>query len=367
MAIKEGLWDCPTCQTKGILGRYRECDNCGAPRPEGVRFYLPQNAPNVTNTEQLAIAKAGADWICEYCGASNRVKEENCVECSAPKSEITQAVKEYSTANIPRSPKAQTLPRQKRMPSSSIPTAVVRSSMSTKKGKGRGYKWWLGIIAIAASVVVGLAIFLFRPITVEATVSGLSWERKVTIEKLTTVTESDWSIPAGGRLLSQREEIRRYKQVLDHYETKTRQVSEQVKTGTESYNCGTRDLGNGYFETKTCTRDVYETRTKTETYDDPIYRDEPIYETKYTYEIDRWLRDRVEVASGVTKQTYWPDFVLNAKEREGGRSQDYKVYFTGEKGESYTLELDPDFWSTFDPGESQILKVNRLGGVKLAE
>ncbi|MGK7928297.1 MAG: Ran-binding zinc finger domain-containing protein [Spirulina sp.] len=359
MAVQEGRWDCPTCGTRGILGRYRECNNCGAPRPQGVRFYLPENAPNVTNTEQLAIAKAGADWICEYCGSSNRVKEENCIECGAPKSHIKQAVKEYSTENVPRNAQTPTISPQ----TSSPPPSVA----SRGKGKGRGYQWVLGTIAIVASAIVGLTIFVFQPITVEATVSGLSWERKIIVERLTTVRESDWSIPAGGRLLSQREEIRRYEKVLDRYETKTRQVSEKVKTGTETYTCGKRDLGNGYFEDKKCTRSVYETRTRTETYEDPVYRDEPVYETKYTYEIDRWLRDRTEFASGGNKKPYWPEFVLKNKERAGKRSQIYKVYFTGDKGKNYTLELDPGLWSTFDRGESHILKVNRLGGVKLAE
>ena len=79
------------------------------------------------------------------------------------------------------------------------------------------------------------------------------------------------------------------------------------------------------------------------------------------------MRDRVEVASGGTKQPYWPEFVLGDREREGERSQTYKVYFTGEKGKNYTLKLDLGLWNTFDRGESHVLKVNRAGSVKLAE
>ncbi|MEM9541261.1 MAG: hypothetical protein AAGA60_17405 [Cyanobacteria bacterium P01_E01_bin.42] len=137
--------------------------------------------------------------------------------------------------------------------------------------------------------------------------------------------------------------------------------------GTETYTCGKRDLGNGFFEDKKCTRNVYQTKTRTETYEEPVYRQEPVYDTLYTYEIDRWLRDRVEVASGANKQPHWPEFVLKAGEREGKRSQTYKVFFTGNKGKDYTLKLDPGLWNTFAPGESHALKVNRMGMVKLAE
>ena len=49
--------------------------------------------------------------------------------------------------------------------------------------------------------------------------------------------------PAAGRLLSEREEIHHYDQVLDHYETRQRDVEEQVQVGTETYVCGQRDLG----------------------------------------------------------------------------------------------------------------------------
>lgn len=355
MAIHEGRWDCPSCQTQGLLGRDRECNQCGAPRPEGVRFYLPKDAQPVKNPAQIAVAKAGADWICEYCGSSNRTTQSQCVECGAPQSQVTQAVRDYRLNEVPRS--------GERTPSQPVsislpPVSRLQSPPPRRK---------LGAIGICLAIAIGIGVFLFQPISLDATVSGLSWERTVKIERLTTVTESDWSVPTGGRILSQEEEIRRYEQVIDRYETRTRDVSEQVQVGTESYVCGTRDLGNGFFEDKTCTRAIYETRTRTETYEEPIYRDEPVYDTKYTYEIDKWLPDREAVATGEEKSAYWPEFTLETDEREAQRTEKYQVRFLDEKGKTYTLKMEEETWNGFAVGESRELKVNRLGRVKLAQ
>lgn len=353
MAIREGRWDCPSCETKGLLGRDRECNQCGAPRPEGVRFYLPKDAVEVEDPEQIAVAKAGADWICEYCGASNRTTQTQCVECGAPRSQVTQAVRDYRLDEVPRSGDRRS---SQPISVSSPSVSPVQSSLSARK---------LGAIGICLAIVIGIGIFLFQPIAMDATVSSLSWERTVKIEKLTTVTESDWSVPTGGRTLSQQEEIRRYEQVLDRYETRTRNVSERVQVGTETYVCGTRDLGNGFFEDKTCTRAVYETRSRTETYEEPIYRDEPVYDTKYTYEIDEWLPNREELAAGEGKSARWPEFTLGTDEREAKRTEKYQARFLGERGKIYTLKLDENIWDELEIGESRKLKVNRLGSASL--
>lgn len=350
MAIQEGRWDCPSCKTTGLLGRHRECNQCGAPRPQGVRFYLPKDAPQVEDAAQIAVAKAGADWVCEYCGASNRATQEQCVECGAPKSQVTQAVREYSLSAVPRSGESQ--------PSRPIPSPPPVSRRPSSPPARR-----LRIIGICLAALIGIGIFLFQPRAIDATVSGLSWQRTVQIERLTTVTESDWSVPTEGRLLDQQEEIRRYEQVLVRYETRTRDVSERVPVGTETYTCGTRDLGNGFFEDKTCTRTIYETRTRTETYEEPIYRDEPVYDTKYTYDIDKWLPDREESAAGEGKTAAWPEFALGNNEREARRTEEYEISFVGEGGKTYTLEMDEETWNDFSMGETRELKVNRFGRV----
>ncbi|MDB9496795.1 zinc finger protein [Spirulina major CS-329] len=365
MAIREGRWDCPTCGVTGLLGRDRDCQNCGAPRPEGIRFYLPENAAAVQAAEQIAIAKAGADWICDYCGASNRAPEPACVECGAPPGEKRQAVKTYpqpptSTPQAsPSTPQAPTQSRRDRAKSPRSTNLLIR--FHQRLGVLR-WAFWSGLVSVILVVVIGLL-----PMQIDATVSQLSWQRSIAVERLTTFTETGWDVPAGGRVLSQQEAIRSYEQVLEGYETRTREVSEQVQVGSESYTCGTVDLGNGYFEDKICTRPVYETRTHTETYEEPIYRDEPVYDTEYTYEIDRWVVNRTPTVSGLDQNPQWPLLELGAQEREGDRTATYTILFQGDNGRDYPVTLDLDTWSQFEPGDAQPLKVTRFGGASLPD
>ena len=72
MAVREGRWDCQYCGTMGILGRHTVCTSCAKSRPEGTKFYLADDAPVVTEGQQLKEAQLGADWICPYCASSNR-------------------------------------------------------------------------------------------------------------------------------------------------------------------------------------------------------------------------------------------------------------------------------------------------------
>jgi hypothetical protein len=62
-------------------------------------------------------------------------------------------------------------------------------------------------------------------------------------------------------------------------------------------------------------RPVYRTETKTETYQEPVYRDEPIYATKYYYEIDIWQYAFSYNTSGNDKDPYWKEFELEELQR----------------------------------------------------
>jgi hypothetical protein len=357
MAIREGCWDCASCGAVGLLGREVSCTQCGNPRAEGTRFYLQEDAPEVTDAERLAEANAGADWLCEHCSASARATDESCPGCGAPRgSSPTQEVKDYALADVPRTGERE---ERRAIPPAPQTAAAPRPRRSLFK------RAMVGLLAL-------MGWCYFRPREITATLAEKSWERSVEVEAYRTVRESDWSVPAGGRTINSFQAIRSYRQELDHHETRTRTVSEQVQVGTRTYTCGQTDMGNGYFEDKTCTEPEYETRSHEETYQEPIYRQVPIYDTKYDYDVERWVTDTVLVASGTADDPAdadapsWPNPRLAERRRVGDRKEKYILVFR-EGDDTYRTEVPLSQYDALRVGGAMRIKVNNAGLVRIVE
>lgn len=354
MAVREARWDCQYCGTTGILGRHKACSNCGRSRPEGTKFYLADDTPEVSEAKLIEQAKLGSDWICEFCASSNPADVNVCQSCNAPReaSSPKQVVKEYAPGEVPRTGDMAEPPPPAR------PTAE-------KTAKNRALIPILGVLGglLLLCLCVFGAFAIFGGSNAEATVTGFSWERAIAVEAFQTVTEEDWEVPAGGRILEQRSEIHHYDQVLDHYETRQRQVSEQVQVGVRTYVCGQRDLGNGFFEDVECTEPVYETQSRTETYEEPVYREEPVYQTKYTFEIDKWIVVRIEREAGNDHSAIWPETNLTSDQRAGEQTAVYTVYFQDSEGNNYSLEVSEDEWLAFERGQQVTLELDAFGNL----
>jgi hypothetical protein len=355
MAIREGRWDCTYCGALGNLGRDRSCNNCGSSRPEGTKFYLADDS-EIVDKKLERQAKIGPDWICAFCGTSNAADIVTvCGSCGSPRTESTtvQATKDFELGETPTRGDMADESEQPVGPSQAETTD--RSARNPLLIAGA-----IGAFLLLCAVVV-IAFLVLGQRDVDAKVSGFEWEREVAIEAYQTVTEEDWTLPSEGRLLSRSQEIHHYEQILDHYETRQREVSEQVQVGNRSFVCGQRDLGNGFFEDIECTEPVYETQSRTENYEEPIYREEPVYQTFYVYEIDKWLVERNETAAGRDHSPFWPRSNLDSDEREGEQSEVYTIYFTDSEGEVHKMELSFDEWSGYETGQTVKLKFNAFG------
>ncbi|MBW8874838.1 MAG: zinc ribbon domain-containing protein [Acidobacteria bacterium] len=348
MAIREGAWDCPACGRKGNRGPEKFCGGCGRPRGPDVKFYLPDEAPEVTDAEALKRSQAGADWICPYCNADNPAANAFCSGCGAPRDGArTRAVVDHPLNEKPATPGPQPL---------AVP---VRGGGSFwKKGFGLGCLGLLGLVV--------LLIFLGRPKSTTLTVTGHHWARTIAVEVQKPVAEQAWEgeVPSGARVLGSSREVHHVDRIQTGTRTRTRTVTERVQTGTQRVKTGTRDLGNGYFQDVYQDRPVYQDRSHQETYQEPVYREQPVYRQRIRYEIEKWVRDREARAEGGGLAPAWPDPGLAPKQRESGRQELYEVLFKDADGRpAHYRAPDEQAWRRLEEGRSYKGKVKSDGEV----
>ncbi len=356
MTIREGRWDCQYCATQGILGRHKKCPVCASPRPEGTKFYLPEDEPPLVDGKVAEFAKIGPDWICEFCASSNPANASSCHNCFAPREGTSpqQAVKEYALGETPRTGDMDFTEPEKPRPQPASP--------------GGRPPWLWGVAGVLlflflcfCALPLGLSLF-DQETTVTAVDFG--WERTVEVEAYETVVEEDWDVPADGRVLSEQEELRRYDRVVIGYETESRQVSEQVQSGSRDYVCGQRDLGNGFFEDVMCSEPIYETQFRTENVEVPIYEQVPVYDIKYRYEVDKWSVTRTASADGRDQNPAWPSLNLRDNEREGTRTELYRLVFEDSEGNRYEQEFPLAVWQQFERGREYTAVRDAFGNLQ---
>lgn len=355
MAIVEMLWDCPTCGAKGIRGRHRECTSCGAPRGEGIKFYMGDKTV-VSKEIEDSVGKC-PDWQCGFCNSLNSSKLTNCASCGASRTHSSGNYFDMRQRNQQKMLRENKSHQQFVLSQNPVYKPVNRVITSTVP-----IKFILVLTLIGLFLLGGLLSSL--PKTTTVVIEDKQWERFIEIEIEKTFNESGWTLPESARLQRTAREVHHYDDVLDHYESvqvqKSRQVIDHYETQT-SY----RDLGNGYAEAVTNQTPVYRTEYYTVTEQKPVYRQEPRYQTKYYYEIDRWVTSRTVKTAGTGDDYHWGEVVLKNKEREGTKKQIYRLIFIDEE-ESQFVSVDKEFYDATETGDS--IKVSKsLLGYTLAE
>lgn len=339
--LVEGLWDCTYCGATQIGGLNKYCPCCGHPQDKDIKFYLGEAKKYLTE-EEAQKTGTDPDWLCEYCESLNNARFIYCKNCGAPREADG---KNYFTKDVKEEPEAE----------------ATQTPPPEPKKKAKKKRNWLQIIlsVLAIFLIVGGIAYLAKPKELTGSVSDKSWERTIEVEKYVTVEENDWSVPSGGRTQYTKQEIRSYSQVLDHYETKTRQVAEQVLDGYDTVTSYT-DNGNGTFTEHTEQLPRYRTEYRTETYEEPVYVSVPIYDTMYYYEIERWKKDRTEKASGKSDEPQWPQVTLaDDKEREGTKTENYEIEVTTDKkGKKYTANVSLSDWEKLMVGDKVTITVS---------
>jgi hypothetical protein len=322
MAIREGKWKCAYCGAVN-LGREMKCAQCGQPRGKDVRFFLDDDAAEVTDQGLLSQASAGADWTCSFCGTNNQGGATSCKQCGAERGSSASLKEKVVPAPGQSGPSAPS-------DGSAVPAAARRLSPLAIAG-----------IAVGAVAVMALLYFLFftaREAT--AVLDRGEWQRSIAVEELRLVTRQAWegSVPAGATVLRTWDE---------------KYGTEKIQTGTERRKTGTRDKGNGFFE------DVYE--------DVPVYTERDVYKKKVEFKIQEWVETRTVKAQGdMASPPAWPALTLAAAEREKGRQESAAVYFTLD-GKSHKYAVPVEKLGAFTVGARYKIWLTPLGAVKDAQ
>ena len=363
-------WRCDACGNI-IRGDTRTCPCCGRPMPNNNHYLMPDDPEVIAARNQNRIIIGNPiirtadtytdddgiesdvvpddlesddpNWTCDYCGYQNYYSYLTCQGCGAPRSESKADYfgNDFNNNNPAPNSRSETVPQS--------------TEPKSESGKFTGLKQLAGHLlhkGIILSIIVCL-VWLFIPITRTATITGFEWERIIDVETFIECHESGWSIPNGAHVTKQKSEIHHYDKVLDHYETKTKQVAHKEFDG---YTTTYKDLGNG--QSKVVQTPKYKTVYKTETYKEPVYRQEPVYRTKYYYDIGRWKETSTLCTAGIDQKPYWHDTDLSSyvdspkynDQKLGDRHETYSAKIIDDKGKTQLVNYSFDNWKQLEVG-----------------
>lgn len=333
-----GYWDCDQCGEKHIEGTKQSCPSCGKVRSTSTKFYMDSSNKQYLTDEEAKDKGNGEDWLCPYCGALNANENKTCQSCGSDRKDS-----EKGYAKMRQDEDAKAAEKQQAEP----PAA---SSASGIKQIG------LIIAAVLAIAVIAFVVFkIISPKTGSHTVETLGWKYTINIEQNIQVSDSDWYLPDDAELITTKREIQSYESVFDHYEYQDETYYEDEIVGYHT-EYEYVDNGDGTFSEQPYQVADYESVEKTRTVEVPVYRQEPVYATKYYYYEWRWEEERQVITSAdsiSSEEPYWGETDLNDDERVSSRNEIYYVTATdkdGKKSETYTTTKD--IWSQLEEGKS---------------
>jgi len=361
----ENKWSCDSCGSSEQLGRHLECTNCGAPKKKDVidRIGDPDTETPIIDLARVREAKAGANWICEYCGKQERTLHGKCRYCAGEKEIEAETVNssQRRTGGLRYTPK-ETLEEQPESVAARIPSVKPRRWWHRRKNQAAAV-----LIAAVTVMVTWLGYWLFVPMEVDAKVTQVSWEYTKHLKQRETHHGSDWedSRPSS-HFNDQCETRQRGTENCHPYNCNPRQQSSSCRP--HECNCSNvcTDQGNGYSScTQSCST-CYDTCY--ETVYDTCYEQCPVYDEWCEYDYYTWPIIQTEVSSGVNNHDMkWPILETSQEHQKIESISKYGVKFqdTEDSGEKWDHSPETaDEFITYLTGDYWKIKVNRAGMVK---
>jgi hypothetical protein len=376
----EMLWRCSVCKSEN-KGLQKICTTCGKPKQPTDQDYFPGDISQraaLTKPKDVEQALAGPDWKCRYCGSAQKRLDGRCAQCGADQSGNKEVKYTKTEATLEAGKTIISVPPiLSDRPSDRPSDAFVISQRR--------------LLQIVIPIVIGFTLLLgswllFRKREIQAHVSAVGWTNAVIVDRFQVWHREGWSSDEKAFDIKQIDRrVHHYDQVYDHTEQES--YSDQEPCGTTPITCHTTPVnctsnGNGTAscsggdqecsggDTKYCSVVKYR--------DKKVYRDEPVYQPWYAWNVWDWGFNRKIITTGHTTEVHWPsdeEIKLNVDcnptvsdqgVRELERTQQessYYVIFIGNENHQkydYTPKTLTDF-QRFPVNHPQKLRVSFAG------
>lgn len=293
------IWNCKYCGSKNLPAKtHKFCPTCGAAQDPATRRF-PSDEEKVAVQDYVA---RGADLICASCSTPNHGDAQFCQQCGAPLENATRAQTVASESRSER--EAFKAGAERDVEKERFESEMKRVGVMSDGAKRSNRVLYI-IGAVVAVIIILIGVTLFWKREAGAYVTGHEWERSIAIESLVQVDSSAWcdSMPSDAYSVTSRREQRSTNRVRDGETCEVERV----------------DQGDGTFrERRVCS---------------PTYREEPVYDDRCYFTVDRWQETRTVDASGMSlgDAPVWPNVSLARSgtcigcEREGGREEHYRL------------------------------------------
>jgi hypothetical protein len=406
--IVENTWLCPTCQAQN-RGRYMRCQTCGQDRPKESQDIIPNpdSAPQVSDTELLALAYQAPNWECHFCHSQTRDQYGKCQVCGAENNKSSNDLNVLSTHPSPQpEPAAAGMEQQDPEVDQTLVTTSgsvkgksywiiplkpftmpldqfereCKNGLKQSKNKLKQFKrrftsterlhfwikrnktklFWAVGISTALGLLIGLLIYLIVPRIVLAPVTSLYWKRTTTIEQRFTKSGEGWGSPIGAFNSSCHTRQRGTENCHPR----------QCNPHSQTYNCNPRQCNcsnsctsnkNGFSTCSrscstcysSCSRTVYDT----------CYDQCPVYDNWCIYNYYSWDQVFSSKASGINHKVYWPKVPELKPLQRYHYEQSYGAIFKIEHDEWNFVTANVTEFNRYNVKDVWKIKVNRAGSV----
>ncbi len=318
--------------------------------PQEIKFELPAQQQLDTSIETTARVEAGPDIHCPYCGARNPGDAKICKQCGGDLTQGARRAQGEVLGALQTAPAPEvTCPHcGAKNPATATKCAQCGGTLTkeapepTPTPKAAPFKVpsWLIVVAVLGLLACCVVGYLFTRGSAEsvAIVRGVEWTYSVQIDELVPVTYEAWrdEVPANARLGECTRRVRRT-------------VSEPVPNATEV--CGTPyvvDTGTG----------------KGRVEQDCKYL---VTDNWCRYTVIEWRPTGQKSATGQNYNPEWPVLSLTSGQRQGARSEMYKVLLDADGKQFIYSPSSLQEFRRFQPGSKWIVKTNAFGGLVSVE